>query len=338
MASAQEDRAPVNRRGVIAGVAGLVVGTLAAKAVEPVAATDGDPMLVGKTMTGSSTTTLNSTVANLPAFRVINAFGGNPDNNQDGIQGYAAQQQGQKSNSGVFGRNNDLDGVGIWGEAQSGTGAFGDSGSGSGVAGNSGTGAGVYGQSTSGYGGQFTGGAANLYLQPGGGASPPGGSHQVGEIFVAQDGTLFYCTAGGNTPAFQVAAGPSAAGSFHFLSNPDRYVDTRDGTGGVRGPLGSNVTQTYQITNRPGQGGVVIPAGATAIVGSLIALGQPNAINGSFLTIWAGGKQPPTSNINYGPGQVIANSFFSLLSSDGKVNVFNRTDANYVVDVIGYYL
>lgn len=91
------------------------------------------------------------------------------------------------------------------------------------------------------------------------------------------------------------------------------------------------------MTGRAGQAGVVIPAGALAIVGSLIAIGQPNAIAGSFLTIWGGGAQPPTSNINYGPSQTIANTFFSLLSASGQVNIFNRSDANYVVDVVGYY-
>ena len=229
----QEDRVSVKRRGMIAGVAGLVAGAIALRTAEPAAATDGQPLLLGNaTQTATATTGIvaNPPVNN-PAFLVNNTFAGSLDVHQDGIQGYAANQ----NNTGLFGRNNDLNGVGTWGEAPNGTGVFGDSATGSGVAGQSSSAAGVYGASTTGFGGQFTGGTAQIMLVPNPGATPPAGTHAVGEIFVAADGTLFYCTVGGATPTFRVAVGPTTAGAFHFLSSPDRYVDTRSNIGGVNG-------------------------------------------------------------------------------------------------------
>jgi hypothetical protein len=143
------------RRGLIAGAAALVAAALAKQGATPAAA-QGDALIVGNNTGGGAqlgtfTTWLRAQVAGSPAFRSDNNIYPNTysfDNTADGIQGYTTGA----SNSGIFGRNNDLNGVGTWGEAPNGTGAFGDSSAGSGVAGNSVSGAGVFGQSTSGLG------------------------------------------------------------------------------------------------------------------------------------------------------------------------------------------
>ena len=126
------------------------------------------------------------------------------------------------------------------------------------------------------------------------------------------------------------------------LATPDRYVDTRIGFGGVQGPLPDNSTKTFQITGRPGENGVIIPDNATAIIGTLTAIGNAGSLPGSFLTIWPGGAQPPVSNVNYGPPptNVLATQFTSGLGSGagghGYVNIFNRSQADYLVDVTAY--
>ncbi len=155
------EQAPVSRkrRGLIAGAAALMVAAISKQGTESVAAANGASLIIGGdaggsgvAQSGSATTWLATTaLASGPAFRATNGFTGSPDATRDGSQGFTTGT----NFAGVFGRNNDLNGVGTWGEAPSGTGAFGDSTSGSGVAGNSSTGAGVYGQSGSGYGGQF---------------------------------------------------------------------------------------------------------------------------------------------------------------------------------------
>jgi len=148
-------RALVRRRGLIAGAAALVAGVLAKQVAEPVAAgSDGDVIAGGSVTVGTTTTViLYPRIQTGAAFIADNGFNsGAFDTKGDGIQGYTTNPAGTAANAGVFGRNNDLNGVGTWGEAPNGTGLFGDSGSGSGVAGNSTSGAGIYGQSTSGNG------------------------------------------------------------------------------------------------------------------------------------------------------------------------------------------
>ncbi len=133
-----EKRPSVKRRGLIAGAAALVVGLLATKTTENVAA-QGEPLIVGNTgapqglQAASATTEIAGTIVGNPILQILNGFNGAADLKQDGIQGYTIGA----GNAGVFGRNNDLNGVGTWGEGPNGIGIFGDSGSGSGVAGNS---------------------------------------------------------------------------------------------------------------------------------------------------------------------------------------------------------
>ncbi len=178
-----EKRASVKRRGLIAGAAALVAAAIAKQAASPVEA-QGEPLVVGNNanapgyQSASSMTWVVSTVAGNPGLRFSNNFpnGTAFDTVSDGIQGYAANPDMTKSNAGVFGRVNDLDGVGIFGEGPNGTGVFGDSASGSGVAGNSSSGAGVYGQSFSGTGVvglqlATSGGGQGLY----GSTNSPGG-------------------------------------------------------------------------------------------------------------------------------------------------------------------
>jgi hypothetical protein len=114
---AETDRAPaqLRRRGLVAGAAALVAAALATRIAQPVGATQ----LVG-----------------------TNNFNGALDTNADGVQGYAAG-----TNAGVFGRNNDFNGVGVSGVAPSGIGVSGASANGPGVSGTSTSNIGVFGQS-----------------------------------------------------------------------------------------------------------------------------------------------------------------------------------------------
>ncbi len=198
-----EKRASVRRRGLIAGAAALVAGVLAKQVAEPVAAgTDGDVIAAGTTNTGGTTTIVlgphNQTGA---AFIGSNSYTGTIDTKGDGIQGYTTNPVASVSNAGVFGRNNDLNGVGTWGEAPSGTGIFGDSGSGSGVAGNSTSGAGVFAQSTSGAGVFATSGSNT-------GVFASSGSY----VAIYGSSTSSYAVLGTSTGAHGVTGSTTAAG------------------------------------------------------------------------------------------------------------------------------
>jgi hypothetical protein len=145
----------LRRRGLIAGAAALVAGALAQRAATDVAAANGDGLVLGNTGVGypsgqitTAITGISAAVSGNPGLWLKNNFAAAADAYQDGIQGYAASANA----GGVFGRNNDTNGIGVSGAAPNGLGIFGGSTGGSGVAGNSSTGAGVYGQSSSGIG------------------------------------------------------------------------------------------------------------------------------------------------------------------------------------------
>ncbi len=113
--------------------------------------------------------------------------------------------------------------------------------------------------------------------------------------------------------------------------NPARVLDTRDGTGGVRSPLGAGESRAFQVT---GQGGV--PAGATAVVFNLTAI-SPSA--SGFLTAFpTGSSRPNASNVNFVRGDVVANLVKVKVGTDGKVSLFNNSGTtNVAADVVGYY-
>ena len=103
---------------------------------------------VGAAVAAKVATDAASTVQ--AAGRVIGApLGYTPyDAQSDGVQGYAVGAD----NAGTLGRNNDLNGVGVYGVAPNGTGVHGESATGTAVGARSASGRGVYGESISLYG------------------------------------------------------------------------------------------------------------------------------------------------------------------------------------------
>jgi len=89
--------------------------------------------------------------------------------------------------NGVHGRSGSPTDSGVWGENTNVGGIVGDPG-----------GVGVAGSSVAGYGGQFSGGFAQLYLKPHARTGHPvGGNHKKGEFYVDSNGSLFFCHADG---------------------------------------------------------------------------------------------------------------------------------------------
>ncbi|HEY7984458.1 MAG TPA: hypothetical protein VID73_09830 [Ktedonobacterales bacterium] len=84
-------------------------------------------------------------------------------------------------------------------------------------------------------------------------------------------------------------------------------------------------------------GGIHVPAGATGVFGNLTVT---NTQGRGDLILWPhGAPQPTTSNLNYGPGQIVANSANVGLSAGGAMDLFvhvNGTDVLF--DVAGYVL
>lgn len=59
----------------------------------------------------------------------------------------------------------------------------------------------------------------------------------------------------------------------------------------------------------------------------------------SFLTVSpTGAERPPSSNVNFFPGQVVPNLVFATIGTDGSIEIYNAFGTtNVTVDVVGYF-
>jgi hypothetical protein len=244
--------------------------------------------------------------------------------------------------------------IGLYGDSINGTGvvgrgdmAFGVTGISSirtGVSGIANSGIGVAGSSATGLGASFMGGLAPLLLSPAGAAgAPTGGTHAKGEISVDSAATVWVCIASGGPGTWArltAVQNGTTGGAVHLLSAPIRIFDTRPGFGapqpGTKGALAGQSTTPIQVTGTD-VGGIHVPAGATAVIGNLTVTNTEGP--GDLILFPTGVTPPNTSNINYGPGQTLANFATVGLNATGQMSLFvhvSATDA--IFDVAGYVL
>jgi hypothetical protein len=128
--------------------------------------------------------------------------------------------------------------------------------------------------------------------------------------------------------------GPTSATGEYTPVTPTRILDTRTGTGrgGTVAPVGEKQVIDVAVT---GVGGV--PAANVSAV--VINVTITNSTLGGFLTIWpSGAAQPLASNINFVPGQTVANLATVAVGSGGRVAVFNHGGTvDVIFDVVGSY-
>jgi hypothetical protein len=355
-----EEGGMLKRRGMMAGIAAAIAGAAILGSDHSVSASDPNDVVLGAANTTANTTTITHTGTTSATTFLVHA-----DAARYGVglvatgTGYGMQGTGRDF-AGVFGdstgdaagvsgyhRSDSPRGLGVGGFASAGQGVSGVSGTGVGVIGTLGepsnapltVHAGVVGQSfvPSGVGGSFEGTRAALRLVPSGTAgAPTTGEHDAGEMVVDNTGQLYLCRQNG-TPGTWIPIG-SASPALEMLPTPERFVDTRTGLGGVQGPVSAGTTHNFPMTARTGQSGnaaLQIPANARTMVGNLTVIGAADA-QGGYLTLWPSGPLPTVSNINYGPSDVIANSFVVGLGS-GAVNLFNFKACHYIIDVTGFY-
>jgi trimeric autotransporter adhesin len=115
---------------------------------------------------------------------------------------------------------------------------------------------------------------------------------------------------------------------------PGRLVDTRasgvtvDGVLAASGKRGAGSVLEVPVTGRGG-----VPSDASSAVLNVTAVG-PDA--GGFLTVYpCGVPQPNASNVNYKPGQDIANAVVTAIGAGGKVCVATSAQTDLIVDVNG---
>ena len=123
----------------------------------------------------------------------------------------------------------------------------------------------------------------------------------------------------------QAATGPIGG---LVAMKPTRILDTRSSTGPV--PGGGSVSIRI-----PGAYG--FPGSTQAVAVNITATETTAA---GFLTAYhSGASAPSTSNVNYGPGQTVANLAIVEVGADGQITIANtsRGTVQIIVDASGYF-
>ena len=131
-----------------------------------------------------------------------------------------------------------------------------------------------------------------------------------------------------STSGAVMMSAPSAPGAIVSVT-PARIADSRVGLqiGGAVPALG---TAAVQVTGRGG-----IPGGSEAVVATVTVVAPQYA---GYVTVWPSGTRPETSNVNFQPGQNIANTVIIRVSRSGGIRLFNGSPGSVqlIVDVTGY--
>jgi len=128
----------------------------------------------------------------------------------------------------------------------------------------------------------------------------------------------------------------STVGSYVALT-PARITDTRPNSGEANQgqTLGPGASLPILVS---GQGGV--PASTSDLEGVLLNVTVTDTTQASYLTVYPqGGSLPDVSNLNWDPGQTVANRVVvPINTTTGEITVFNDAgNADVIVDVDGYF-
>ena len=135
-----------------------------------------------------------------------------------------------------------------------------------------------------------------------------------------------------------LSAGPrvDAASQFTALPSPKRVVDTRADGWTADGKFVGIGQQAAGSTLRiPIAGRVGIPSNANAVVVNVTVVSPEQA---GFVTMYPCSEPRPTaSNVNFGPGEIIANLVVASVESGGDVCLYTKSRSHFVVDATGYF-
>ena len=106
--------------------------------------------------------------------------------------------------------------------------------------------------------------------------------------------------------------------------------NTVDGQYTDLGMRGAGETTVLPVAGRGG-----VPGDATAVTLNVTSTGSTAP---GFVTVYpCGSPRPEASNLNFAPGQTIANAVTSKVGTGGAVCVYNQSATQLIVDVNGYF-
>jgi hypothetical protein len=154
-------------------------------------------------------------------------------------------------------------------------------------------------------------------------------------VAVGPDGKVDFHNASSGTVQLiaDLAGYYSGSGSLLTPVSPVRVLDTRNGTGGVPGPVAANASVSLQVAGVAG-----VPAsGVTAVVLNVMVT-APTAVG--HVTVYPDGMGVPgTSNVQFAVGQTVPNLVLVAVGPDGKVDFHNASSGTVqvVADLAGYF-
>lgn len=340
----QNGTEPKNRRGFLKFGAGAVLGALgmAATKVLPAAALTtgnfilGTPNAAGAPTNLTGDNTVDTTLGPNPTLRVtaLNHAGGKLTTALSGSTLHGAVQSlGGDAIPPIPGPAVAFEGIDAFASGSTGWGVYGLTDAGTAVVGESNTGIGLYARRS----GRIR--QEGLALA----GAPTYSPNQFEQVRDA-NGVLWIHNPAGNWRRVNSLRTDTADG----LGNPFkplRLADTRNGTGGVTGPVAGGSIKTFTVAPA-GTGASTIPSDAIAVVGNITAVGWN--VSG-WLTIFPAGvtydpnADPSTMNFS-GGAYAWANSFVVGLGTGvtwgGKVAVYVGTlgggSTNFILDITGY--
>lgn len=128
---------------------------------------------------------------------------------------------------------------------------------------------------------------------------------------------------------FTDASTPGTLGALVPVT-PSRILDTRDGTGGVTGPIAAERSIDVQIT---GRGGVPSTGVRAAVLNATVT--APAALG--YITVFPSGTaRPLASDLNFAAGETQANLVVVQVGAGGKVSLASSSDVQVIFDVAGW--
>lgn len=128
-------------------------------------------------------------------------------------------------------------------------------------------------------------------------------------------------------------------GTAYTGATPTRLNDTRDGTGGVLGPIDSSGVMTIQVAGLQVDNANGAPTSIPTTIGAValnVTVVQPS--RAGFVTVWpCDVARPLSSNVNYAKDQIVANGVIAPVSAAGTVCLYSLSPTHIVVDLAGWF-
>jgi hypothetical protein len=132
---------------------------------------------------------------------------------------------------------------------------------------------------------------------------------------------------------YYLSGTPTVPGAFVTVPQT-RLLDTRVGRGAPQAPVAKRTSVPVTVA---GLGGVPM----TDVSAVVLNVTVTDALGAGFVTVYPSGvARPAASTLNHAAGETRANLVIVRLGADGKVDLYNGSDAttDLVADLSGYYI